>query len=104
MRGPATDRSAAIRARRAAKPAPGPSRLRTGYNCAMQDADDNGDVLDVLVRQAPERAPIPLSAQYLRAVARVEALPENRDGADKTWVLKLAEELARLQRSMVRAR
>lgn len=78
--------------------------MRTGYNCAMQDADDDGGVLDVLVRQPPERAPNPLSAQYLRAVARVEALPENRDGADKTWVLKLAEELARLQRCIVRAR
>ncbi len=70
----------------------------------MLDADDARDVLDARVRQPPERDPIVPSAQYLRDVARVEALPENRDGADKTWVLRLAEELARLQRNVVRTR
>ena len=70
----------------------------------MPDADDAGDVLDARVRQPPERDPIALSAQYLRDVARVEALPENRDGADKTWVLRFAAEMARLQRNVVRTR
>ena len=70
----------------------------------MPDADDARDVLDARVRQPPEPDPIALSARYLRDVARVEALPENRDGADKTWVLRLAEELARLQRNVVRTR
>ena len=70
----------------------------------MPDADDARNVLDARVRQPPERDPIALSAQYLRDVARAEALPENRDGADKTWVLRLAEELARLQRNVVRRR
>jgi hypothetical protein len=28
----------------------------------------------------------PLSAEYLRAVAAVEALPRNQSGADKSWV------------------
>jgi hypothetical protein len=30
--------------------------------------------------------PAKLSAEYLRAIARCEALPENQDGCDKTWV------------------
>ena len=66
--------------------------------------DDAGDVLDALLRHPPERCPTTLSARYLRDVARVEALPENRDGADKTWVLRLAAEMARLRRSVVRLR
>ena len=70
----------------------------------MPDADDARDVLDARVRQPPERGPIALSAQYLRDVARVEALPENRNGADKTWVLRFAAEMGRLQRNVVRTR
>ena len=70
----------------------------------MPGTDNARDVLDARVRQPPERNPIALSARYLHDVARVEALPENRDGADKTWVLRLAEELARLQRNVVRRR
>lgn len=33
-----------------------------------------------------ESRPIQLDAAYLAAIARVEALPENQSGADKTWV------------------
>ena len=33
-----------------------------------------------------ETRPVVLSEAYLRAVRQVEALPENQDGADKTWV------------------
>lgn len=76
-----------------------------GYNDPMPDAhDDARDVLDALLRHPPERRPTTLSAEYLRDVARVEELPENRDGADKTWVLRLAEEMARLRRNVVRVR
>jgi hypothetical protein len=32
------------------------------------------------------RDPIILDPRYLRAVEKLEALPENRSGADKTWV------------------
>ena len=70
----------------------------------MADADDAGDALDALIRHPPARCPITLSAEYVRDVERVEQLPENRDGADKTWVLRLAEEMARLRRSVVRPR
>jgi hypothetical protein len=30
--------------------------------------------------------PVELSARYLGAVERAESLPENREGADKSWV------------------
>ena len=33
----------------------------------------------------PPQGPIVLSEEYLRLVERVERLPENRPGADKTW-------------------
>ena len=42
----------------------------------------------MLVRDAPDPGFTPLSAGYLRAVERVEALPGNRSGADKSWVLR----------------
>ena len=29
---------------------------------------------------------VPLAEAYLKAVARVEALPRNQNGEDKTWV------------------
>ncbi len=37
-------------------------------------------------RSEPPRRPIELDAAYLAAIARVEALPENASGSDKTWV------------------
>lgn len=40
---------------------------------------------------APEAAPqgeVPLAPDYLRRIARLEAMPENATGADKTWVHK----------------
>jgi len=33
----------------------------------------------------PPEGPIVLSGEYLRLVERVEQLPENRPGTDKTW-------------------
>ena len=77
---------------------------RADYNDQMPDADDAREPLDVRIRQPPRPVPIVLSARYLRDVARVEALPENRDGADKTWVLRFAAEMVRLQRNVVRTR
>ena len=40
---------------------------------------------------APKDAPqgeVQLSPDYLRRVARLEAIPENASGTDKTWVHK----------------
>jgi hypothetical protein len=33
-----------------------------------------------------ETGPVTLSEEYLRMVEEVESAPENRSGADKTWV------------------
>ena len=50
-------------------------------------ADEALRILDEIHRTAPLKTrPVVLSAEYLRAVKQVEALPENQDGADKTWV------------------
>jgi hypothetical protein len=49
------------------------------------------DALTILdrIRQAPvESGPVRLAPEYLRAVRYLEDLPENRDGADKTWVYR----------------
>jgi hypothetical protein len=35
--------------------------------------------------------PVQLSQEYLRALERVEALPENQAGADKTWLWRTFE-------------
>jgi hypothetical protein len=39
-----------------------------------------------------ETRPVALSEEYLRAVRQVECLPENQDGADKTWVERVVRE------------
>lgn len=44
--------------------------------------------------------PAELGSAYLDAVARIEALPENRNGADKSWVVR-AMRLARERRAKV---
>jgi hypothetical protein len=53
-------------------------------------------------RQVASRAPARLSARYLLAVDRVEALPENRMRADKTWVLRVLTAARRLTASATR--
>jgi len=49
--------------------------------------DSAREILDALARDARDAEFTP-SAGYLRAVERVEALPANRTGADKSWVLR----------------
>jgi len=50
-------------------------------------------ILDEIRRTVPlETRPVVLSPEYLRAVEQVEALPENQDGADKTWVERAQRE------------
>ena len=54
---------------------------------------------------APEDAPqgeVRLSRDYLRLVARLEAMPENASGADKTWVHKAHADAVRHLRSAKR--
>jgi hypothetical protein len=43
------------------------------------------DILDSFRGRTPA-GPIELPDRYLRAVDRIEALPENCEGADKSWV------------------
>lgn len=44
-------------------------------------------ILDEIRRTVPlETRPVVLSEDYIRAVKQMEAVPENEDGADKTWV------------------
>jgi hypothetical protein len=51
----------------------------------MDEADERVlKILDEFARAPREVGPLALSEEYLAAVARVESLPENQSGADKT--------------------
>ena len=52
----------------------------------------------------PEEPDVPLAEAYLTAVARVEALPRNQSGEDKTWVDKAIGNWDRHYRQAVRVR
>ena len=43
-------------------------------------------LLDEVVASVPENEPWDLDAGYLELVRAVEALPENQDGVDKSWL------------------
>jgi hypothetical protein len=43
---------------------------------------------DAVAEVARLTGPVTLDAVYLRAIERVEALPENQSGSDKTWVVE----------------
>jgi hypothetical protein len=47
---------------------------------------------------------IELDEDYLRAIAIVEAMPENQSGADKSWVWRLVDQSARHFARAVRVR
>jgi len=50
-------------------------------------------ILDEIRRTVPlETRPVALAEDYLRAVKQVEGLPENQDGADKTWVERVVRQ------------
>ena len=55
----------------------------------MVDADERAlKILDAIARERREVGPVTLSREYLDDVARVEALPQNQPGADKSWVYR----------------
>jgi len=56
-----------------------------------------------LVRARGQR-PIRLSAAYLRAIAKLEALPQNQSGADKSWVERAIRSWREVCRNAVRLR
>jgi hypothetical protein len=45
-------------------------------------------ILDAFARLPKEVGPVILSREYLDHIARVESLPENQPGADKSWVYR----------------
>ncbi len=57
-------------------------------NARTRSRDSAREILDALTRDATDTGFRPLSPGYLRAVERVEKLPANRAGADKSWVLR----------------
>lgn len=65
----------------------------------MTARDEACAILDAAARRSQETAPVTLPEEYLRAVERVEALPANRNGADKTWVLRLVDDARRMRRT-----
>jgi hypothetical protein len=52
--------------------------------------EDTLRALDEVAEQA-ESIRIEVDDEYLRLIALAEALPENKPGADKTWVWRLDE-------------
>jgi hypothetical protein len=66
--------------------------------------DSAREILDALVRDVPRSGFRPLSAGYLRAVDRVEKLPGNRSGADKSWVPRQFEAAMRVRAGAKRLR
>ena len=42
-------------------------------------------LLERIASEVPAVEPVELDAEYRRLIAAVEALPENQDGADKSW-------------------
>lgn len=60
-----------------------PGRYNAGMDASAREALS---LLAVLRASAIPAGPVVLSAPYLRRVVRVEALPANQTGADKTWV------------------
>jgi hypothetical protein len=54
------------------------------------DANERAlEILEALSNGLRDTSPVTLSREYLDAVAWVESLPENRSGADKSWVARL---------------
>jgi hypothetical protein len=51
------------------------------------------DLLDAFARAPKPTGPVLLDPAYLRAVERWEALPENAEGTDKSWVVRLQRTL-----------
>jgi hypothetical protein len=50
------------------------------------DVDELLRAIEALERTERDQAPVRLSAQYLADIEAVMALPQNQDGADKSWI------------------
>lgn len=62
------------------------------------DADDERalKILDEFARMPREEGPVTLSQEYLDHIARVESLPQNQSGADKSWVYRAIQNSLRM--------
>ena len=56
-------------------------------------------LLDEIVRTVPAHEPVTLTDDHLRLIERIEALPENQDGADKTANFAAARKLLDFHRN-----
>ena len=70
----------------------------------MNDLEETRAILDAHVRQPGETGAFALSDEYMRAIARIEARFENRTGSDKTWVIRLVDEIMRARQTATRSR
>ena len=66
-----------------------------------RDTQEALRLLEQVVGSVPQREVVRLDDEYLQLIARVEALPENQDGADKTRTM---QQLRALQDVYRRAR
>jgi hypothetical protein len=60
-------------------------------------SDDNRRALEALAKAKallPPEGPVVLSPEYLRLIDRVERLPQNRPGTDKSWTQRVLDEWA----------
>ena len=53
-------------------------------------------ILDAFAKLPKEVGPVTLSQEYRDHIARVEALPQNQAGADKSWVYRAIEKSRRM--------
>ena len=58
-------------------------------------------ILDAFQKLPKVVGPVTLSQEYLDHIARVEALPENQPGADKSWVHRAIEKSRRMHAGAV---
>ena len=56
------------------------------YNVTVMSTAELCGLLEVYRRELPERGPVALSEEYLALVRRIENTPQNRSGADKSWL------------------
>jgi hypothetical protein len=59
----------------------------------MDSTDDKAlrAIDDAVAEVARLSGPVTLDEAYLRAIERVEAMPQNQSGADKTWIREAVE-------------
>jgi hypothetical protein len=79
------------------------SAIREPAEGTLLDMDDATrkalEAIDAAVAAKPPEGPIVLSEEYLRLVRRVEEIPENKPGTDKTWTERVVDEWKHLVES-----